>query len=48
MLYEPDNIYLGDAKEIAQNIEHASVALSVWSPPYHVGKMYERDMSFFD
>lgn len=48
MLYEPDNIYLGDAKEIAQNILHDSVALSVWSPPYHVGKMYERDMSFFD
>lgn len=48
MLYEPDNIYLGDAKEIVQNIGSDSVALSVWSPPYHVGKMYERDMSFFD
>ena len=48
MKYEPDNIYLGDAREIAQHIEPDSVALSVWSPPYHVGKIYERDMSFFD
>lgn len=48
MKYEPDNIYLGDAKELAQHIEPDTVALSVWSPPYHVGKVYERDMSFFD
>lgn len=48
MKYEPDNIYLGDAKELAQHIDTNTVALSVWSPPYHVGKSYERDMSFFD
>lgn len=46
--YEPDNIYLGDAKNLAQHIEANSIALSLWSPPYHVGKNYERDMSFFD
>jgi DNA modification methylase len=48
MKYLPNNIYLGDAKDLAQNIEYNSIALSVWSPPYHVGKDYERDMSFFD
>jgi site-specific DNA-methyltransferase (adenine-specific) len=46
--YEPDNIYLGDAKNLAQHIDTNTIALSVWSPPYHVGKAYERDMSFFD
>jgi site-specific DNA-methyltransferase (adenine-specific) len=48
MKYEPDNIYLDDARNLAQHIDPNSVALSVWSPPYHVGKAYERDMSFFD
>ncbi|HLV80245.1 MAG TPA: site-specific DNA-methyltransferase [Chthonomonadaceae bacterium] len=47
-LYQPNNIYLGDARELAENIEANSVALSIWSPPYHVGKEYERDMPFFD
>lgn len=46
--YEPDNVYLGDARDLAKNICPESIALSVWSPPYHVGKSYERDMSFFD
>lgn len=48
MKYEPDNVYVGDARYLAQHIEAHTVALSVWSPPYHVGKTYERDMSFFD
>lgn len=46
--YEPDNIYNGDARDIAHNIKPGSISLSVWSPPYHVGKEYERDMSFFE
>jgi len=46
--YQPNNIYLGDARTLHQHIEPASIALSVWSPPYHVGKEYERDLSFFD
>ena len=29
-----------------QRIAHESVALSFWSPPYFVGKSYERDLSF--
>jgi len=48
MKYEPDNIYEGDARNLAEHIDANTVALSVWSPPYHVGKAYERDMSFFD
>lgn len=48
MKYEPDNIYEGDAKNLDQQLDPDSIALSVWSPPYHVGKAYERDMSFFD
>lgn len=47
-MYQPDNIYLGDARDLATHIALGSIALSVWSPPYHVGKEYERDQSFFD
>lgn len=47
-MYEPDEIYEGDARCIASNIAAESVSLSVWSPPYHVGKAYERDMSFIE
>ncbi len=41
-----DKIYCGDAKKMLKQIRPNSVALSVWSPPYHVGKDYEKDMSF--
>lgn len=41
-------IYQGDAREIADVIPDASIDLSIWSPPYHVGKEYERDVSFFE
>lgn len=43
-----DHIYCGDAKDLLEQIEPNSIALSVWSPPYHVGKEYEKDMSFED
>src|SRR5574337_1014384 len=48
MRYEPNNIYCGDARTLDQHILPESIALSVWSPPYHVGKEYERDQSYFD
>lgn len=48
MICKPDGIYLGDARNLDEHIEPDSIALSVWSPPYHVGKEYERDMSFFE
>jgi len=44
----PDDVYLGDARELSKHLGRESVALSVWSPPYHVGKAYERGMSFRD
>ena len=36
-----DQIYQGDARQLMQRIAPDSVALSVWSPPYFVGKEYE-------
>jgi len=38
---EPNQVYLGDAREHLRKIKPDSVALSVWSPPYFVGKEYE-------
>ncbi len=43
-----NTIYLGDARELLQQIEPNSIACSVWSPPYHVGKEYEKDISYED
>lgn len=42
------NIYHGDSRRLVRRIEHDSIALSVWSPPYYVGKTYESDLSFDD
>ena len=47
-MYQPDNIYLGDARELASNIAPGTVVLSVWSPPYHVGKDYELNETFME
>ena len=44
----PNKIYLGDARDLLPQIEPNSIALSVWSPPYFVGKGYERHLSFED
>ena len=44
----PNEIYLGDAKKLLPQIEPNSIALSVWSPPYFVGKEYESHLSFQD
>lgn len=46
--YEPTDVFCGDARHLDSLLDPESVALSVWSPPYHVGKNYERDMSFFE
>jgi DNA modification methylase len=43
---EPDSINHGDARERLTHIAPESVALSVWSPPYYVGKPYEKDLSY--
>ena len=41
-----NNIYHGDARHFLKRIAPESVALSVWSPPYCVGKEYEKGASF--
>lgn len=41
-----DEIHHGDARDLVYRIEPESVALSIWSPPYFVGKSYERDLSY--
>ncbi|MFP4436791.1 MAG: DNA-methyltransferase [Chloroflexaceae bacterium] len=41
-----NEIYQGDARELLKQIEPDSIACSVWSPPYHLGKNYEKDISY--
>src|SRR5262249_49861251 len=43
-----DQIYCGDARRLLQLVTPESVALSIWSPPYYVGKSYERDLTYGD
>jgi len=43
---EIDTIYCGDSQEILKRIEPSSISLSVWSPPYHVGKEYEKGSTY--
>ena len=42
----PNSIVHADARDALKHVMPGSVACSVWSPPYHVGKDYEKDMSF--
>ena len=44
----PNEIYQGDTTELISQIEPNSIGLSVWSPPYFVGKDYEANMTFDD
>jgi len=44
----PDTIYCGDARNLLPLIDPNSIALSVWSPPYFVGKEYEAHLTFDD
>ena len=43
---QDDSIYCGDARAMLQLVRPESVSLSFWSPPYFVGKSYEKDMTF--
>lgn len=43
---EKDKIYCGEAEMLMQQIEPGSISVSVWSPPYHVGKNYESGQSY--
>ena len=44
--WEPCRICCGDARDAMRKMPAESVDLSFWSPPYFVGKAYERDLDF--
>jgi site-specific DNA-methyltransferase (adenine-specific) len=41
-----NTIHQGDARVLVSRIGPNSVSLSIWSPPYFVGKEYERNLTF--
>ena len=43
-----NRIVTGDARTVLADLPADSVSLSFWSPPYYVGKSYERHLSFED
>ena len=43
-----NRILTGDSREMLLRLPAACVDLSFWSPPYYVGKSYERHLSFED
>lgn len=45
-MMETNQIYLGDNRKLIQQIAPGTVALSFWSPPYFMGKEYEKDASY--
>ncbi|MEE2026097.1 site-specific DNA-methyltransferase [Alkalimonas sp. MEB004] len=47
--YLPINqLHQGDTKKLIHLLEPESIALSFWSPPYFVGKQYEKNETFDD
>lgn len=42
----PNTIVCADSREALKHIVPNSIACSVWSPPYHVGKEYEAGVSY--
>ena len=46
MALEKNKIYCGDSGVMLRLVEKESVALSVWSPPYFVGKEYEQHLTY--
>ena len=43
-----NRVIAGDARAELPKLPEASIDLSFWSPPYYVGKSYERHLSFDD
>lgn len=41
-----DQIVCGSSEHLMRMLDDESIALSVWSPPYHVGKEYENGQSY--
>ena len=48
MSLELNRIHQGDARKLLPLIKADSIAVSVWSPPYFVGKEYEKYLPTFD
>ena len=46
MSLELNTTHCGSCEDLIPQIEPGSIACSVWSPPYHVGKEYERGQTF--
>ncbi|MCG4633096.1 DNA-methyltransferase [Bilophila wadsworthia] len=43
---DTNTIYHGRSEEIMRSIKPSSISLSFWSPPYFVGKEYEKNVSY--
>lgn len=43
-----NHTYLGDSRELMNQVEPESISLSLWSPPYFVGKSYETNLTYTD
>ena len=43
---DTNTIYHGRSEEIMSSIKPSSISLSFWSPPYFVGKEYEKNVSY--
>jgi len=41
-----NQVYLGRSEDLMKRIEPESIAVSFWSPPYFVGKGYEKEETF--
>jgi site-specific DNA-methyltransferase (adenine-specific) len=45
---QPNEIYCGDTRKLLPLIEAGSIACSIWSPPYFVGKSYEAYLKSYE
>ena len=45
-MIEENNIYLGDSNDLIKEIKPNSISLSFWSPPYFLGKEYEKEETY--
>lgn len=45
-MLENNKVYLGNSCELLKEIQAESVSLSFWSPPYFLGKDYEKGFSY--
>lgn len=48
MSLEINKVHKGNTLELLEEIDGDSISLSFWSPPYFVGKNYEKDLTYND